>query len=271
MNQRIIQMIKKIVRGVFSRLSFAKPLLEKIAQFECSIASSWVSSAHKRLMLVQWGIPPHPEHFDHKIDLFYQWLTTRNPLWVERGVFGNLALKGGRVLELSCGDGFNARNFYSILSKSVIACDFDPAAIRTAKNKNNSQNIDFVLSDIRFNMPKGTFENVIWDAAIEHFTEDEIEKILKNIKDRLTDDGVLSGYTIVEKQDGSKSLEQHEYEFKSKEDLLRFFTPHFKNITVFETLYSSRHNLYFWASNGTLPFRNNWPNVITETKTNNVQ
>ena len=88
-------MIKKIVRGVLSRISFAKPILENIAQLECSIASRWVSSAHKRLMAVQWGIPPTPEHFDHKIDLFYQWLATRNPLWIERGVFGSLALCGG--------------------------------------------------------------------------------------------------------------------------------------------------------------------------------
>ena len=115
-------------------------------------------------------------------------------------------------------------------------------------------------------MPEGKFENVVWDAAIEHFTENEIDKILKNIKDRLTDFGILSGYTIVEKQDGSKSLEHHEYEFKNKEDLLRFFTPHFNNVTIFETLYPSRHNLYFWASDGTLPFRNDWPNAIIETK-----
>ena len=180
--------------------------------------------------------------------------------------FWKLGFKGGGVLELACGDGFNARNFYSIHSKNVVACDFDPTAIRTAKKKNKAKNVEFILCDIRSDMPNGKFENIVWDAALEHFTENEIGKILKNIKDRLTDDGVLSGYTIVEKQDGSKSLDQHEYEFKNKEDLLRFFTPHFNNVTIFETLYPSRHNLYFWASNWTLPFRNNWPNVITETK-----
>ena len=186
--------------------------------------------------------------------------------------FWKLGFKGGGVvLELACGDGFNARNFYSFHSKKIVACDFDPTAIKTAKKKNQAKNIEFILCDIRSDMPEGKFENVVWDAAIEHFTENEIDKILKNIKDRLTDDGVLSGYTIVEKQDGSKSLEYHEYEFKSKGDLLKFFTPHFKNVTVFETLYPSRHNLYFWASNGTLPFRNNWPNVITEMMKKNKQ
>ena len=120
-----------------------------------------------------------------------------------------------------------------------------------------------MLADIRTDMSQGKFENIVWDAAIEHFTEEEIGKILKDIKDRLTEDGILSGYTIVEKQDGTKSLDEHEYEFKNKEDLMRFFTPHFNNVTVFETLYPSRHNLYFWASSGHLPFSREWPYAIS--------
>jgi SAM-dependent methyltransferase len=214
-------------------------------------------------MAIQWSLPPAPEFFDHQIDLFYQWLSRRNSLWVERGVFGSLALRGGAVLELSCGDGFNARNFYSLRSKYVIACDFDPKAIKTARGKNSAYNIEFLLADIRTEMPEGKFENIIWDAAIEHFTPTEIANILAGIKSRLTDDGILSGYTILERVDGTKSLSQHEYEFKSKEDLLRFFTPYFRNVAVFETEYPERHNLYFWASDGVLPFGSGWSKMVT--------
>jgi ubiquinone/menaquinone biosynthesis C-methylase UbiE len=252
-----------LLRSILTSLSFLKPVLEFLVQLECRVASFWVSSAHKRLMAIQWGIPESPEHFDHSIDLFYQWQNTRNSLWVERGVFGNLALKGGAVLELSCGDGFNAKNFYSLRSKTVVACDFDPSALKTANAKNSAPNVDFVLADIRHDMPQGSFDNIVWDAAIEHFTEAEIDSILSNIKNRLTADGIVSGYTLVEKEDGTKSLHEHEYEFKSKDDLMRFFTPHFKNVTVFETIFSSRHNLYFWASNGGLPFSGDWPHAIT--------
>ncbi|MFN3532152.1 MAG: class I SAM-dependent methyltransferase, partial [Candidatus Brocadia sp.] len=190
----------------------------------------------------------------------------RNSLWLERGIFGSLVLQGGDVLELACGDGFNARNFYSLRSRRVIACDFDPKAIDTARRKNTAPNVEFVLADIRSAMPDGKFENVVWDAAIEHFTPDEIQKILKDIKSRLTSEGILSGYTIVGKSDGTKSLSHHEYEFKSKQDLLRFHTPHFKNVTVFETIYPIRHNLYFGASDGCLPFRSAWPSVISESR-----
>ena len=258
-------MKRVVLKAVLHRAAFAKPILEKIFQIESLLSSRWASGAHRRLMAVQWGFPPQPEHFDHHIDLFYGWLASRNSLWQERGVFGSLALQAGNVLELACGDGFNARNYYSLRSKHVIACDFDPKAIKTARRKNSASNVDFVLADIRTAMPSGEFENIVWDAAIEHFTPDEIEQILTDIKSRLTSEGILSGYTIVEKPDETK-FSHHEYEFKSKEDLLRFFTPHFKNVTVFETIYPSRHNLYLWASDGSLPFRSDWPNAISKSR-----
>ncbi len=253
----ILRPIKKFIVKVTS-----KHLLETLAEVECTIARRWVSSAHRRLMVIQWSLSPQPEFFDHHIDLFYQWLASRNSLWLERGVFSSLVLRGGGVLELACGDGFNARNFYSLRSERVVACDFDQRAIKAARLKNSASNIEYLLADIRTEMPEGKFENIVWDAAIEHFTPQEIAKILYSIKSRLTDDGILSGYTIVEKADGTKSLSHHEYEFKSKEDLLRFFSPHFRNVTVFETEYPGRHNLYFWASDGVLPFDVSWSKAV---------
>jgi hypothetical protein len=88
-------MIRRLLKGIFRRARFAKPILEKISKLECSISSRWVSNAYRRLFLIQWFIPPTPKHFDHRIDLYYQWLASRNPLWVERGVFNSLALRGG--------------------------------------------------------------------------------------------------------------------------------------------------------------------------------
>jgi SAM-dependent methyltransferase len=215
-------------------------------------------------MQVQWGLLPQPEHFDHHIDLFYQWVATRSALWVERGVFGSLALQGGSVLELACGDGFNARNFYSLRSARIVACDIDAKAIGTARRKNSAPNIEYLVADIRADMPVGTFENVTWDGSIEHFSLSEIESILGQIKTRLTADGVLSGYTIVAKPDGAKSLSHHKHEFSGKDDLLVVLRPHFEHVTIFETQYPSRANLYFWASDGCVPFRSHWPWVVTE-------
>ena len=85
-------------------------------------------------------------------------------------------------------------------------------------------------------MPEGVFDNIVWDAAIEHFTEAEIADLMANIKKRLTPVGILSCFTIVERLDGKKSLSHHEHEFKSKDDLARFFRPHFRDVRVFETI-----------------------------------
>jgi len=251
--------MKKNILKVFK---IFKPFILFIFEREAALAKKWAAAAHKRLFYASWGLPPNPEFFDHQIDLFYQWQKTRVPFWLERGVFSALALKpGGAVLELACGDGFNACNFYSGLADSIVACDFDKSAISLAKRKNQAPNINFVLADIRTNMPEGKYDNVIWDAAIEHFTPEEISNIIIKIKDRLKPEGVLSGYTIVERADG-KSLEQHEYEFKSMADLKRFFTPLFKNVLVFETVYPQRHNLYFWASDSATPFSSGWTHSL---------
>ena len=44
---------------------------------------------------------------------------------------------------------------------------------------------------------------------------------MKNIKEKLTPDGILSGYTPIRNGDGQEHLDQHEYEFNSKEGLAR--------------------------------------------------
>ncbi|MCX6712805.1 MAG: class I SAM-dependent methyltransferase [Candidatus Vogelbacteria bacterium] len=240
---------------------FKKPLVW-LAELESTLAAKWSSAAHRRLLQTSWAIPPTPEFFDHHIDLNHLWEKSRLPFWLERGIFSNLALKrGGKMLELSCGDGFNARNFSSIVCESVTACDFDKKAIATATRKNSAPNITYVLADIRNNMPAGKYDNVVWDTAIEHFTPNEIEQIMPEIKHRLTPGGILSGSTIIEQETGEK-LDTHEYEFKDLDDLKRFFTPFFKEVTVFETIYPGRHSLYFWASDGKVPFQDGWEHIV---------
>ncbi len=238
------------------------PLLKVLSHLETALLSKWMQKAYKRKFTIDWFLDKEPEFFDHHIDLYYQWLHSRNSLWLERGVFSSLALNQGDVLELACGDGFNARNFYSLRSKKVIACDFDPKAIHLARTKNAAPNVEYQLQDIRQGLPMGQFDNIIWDAAIEHFTEIEIVAIMKQIKSRLTKNGILSGYTILEKSADSKHLSHHEYEFKSKEDLMRFLSPYFKHVSVFETVYPDRHNLYFWASDDSIPFQSEWKNNL---------
>ena len=156
------------------------------------------------------------------------------------------------MLEICCGDGFNARHFYSSQASSIIALDFDKDAIPHAKRYNSAPNITYLQKDIRDGLPPGPFDNIVWDAAIEHFTEAEIDQIMRELVQRLGSEGILSGYTLTETADGRKSNALHEYEFKDKDDLRRFFTPHFKFVKVWDTIYPTRHNLYFVASQTSL-------------------
>jgi SAM-dependent methyltransferase len=220
--------------------------------------------AHKLQFDLEWTIPPVPEWYDHFIDQHYVWSMTGNPLSWERGIFSLLPMvQGSHVLDLCCGGGFITRHFYACRAREIIAVDIDPAAVKHAQMFNAAPNIRYELCDIREGLPDGPFDNVVWDAAIEHFTEREIAELLARIKARLSPSGTLSGYTIREAAAG-KSHPDHEYEFKSKEDLARFFSG-FRNVMVFETTYPTRCNLYFFASDAALPFAEEWPAVLRRT------
>lgn len=213
--------------------------------------------AHSFKHHIEWSEKPIPEWYDHFCDMYYQFSYENNSHWVERGVFSNLAIKpGASVLELCCGDGFNAHHFYSTRAESVIAIDFNEKAIAHAKrNFGHNPKVTFLLADIRTGIPNRPFNNIVWDAAIEHFTKEEIEKLLLTMKNILGErKGILSGQTIKDNNTGSKQLEHHEYEFKSAKDVEAFLKKHFHNVLVFETVHPERHNLYFYASDGSVPF-----------------
>jgi protein-L-isoaspartate O-methyltransferase len=223
------------------------------------------AGGHRLQMAMEWAIAPPPEWFDHFIDVHYQWKARRVPLFLERGVFSLLAVKpGARILELCCGDGFNAHHFYSIRAASVSSVDFDRAAIAHARRNFDAPNVTYEVADVRTQMPAGTYDNVIWDAAIEHFTEEEIGALMVAIRERLGARGILSGYTVIE--DSFEHHPDHEYEFKSKQDLARFLAPHFANVLVLETGYPSRKNLYFFASDAELPFDASWADGLRVSK-----
>jgi ubiquinone/menaquinone biosynthesis C-methylase UbiE len=201
------------------------------------------------------------EWFDHNIDQYCLWHKFQNPMGNERGIFNLLFIKqNANILELCCGDGFNAYYFYASKAKSIDCIDIDKNAIsRAIKNYKScgKANINFIVGNICYDIPQKQYHNIIWDAAIEHFTIEGATTIINSLKRRLLENGILSGYTIVEKNDGRKSLEEHKHEYSSKTELFEFLNKFFKHVIVFETIYVERHNLYFFASDNQLPINNN--------------
>lgn len=243
----------------FARLTKRINAISLVKSFNCVIRK-FSTTTHHFQHLVEWGYSPNPEWYDHFLDQYWGWSKIGTGMPWERGIFSSIALKkNGKALELCCGDGFNAYHFYAIHLESIISVDFDRAAIEHARKNFKNSKIRYEICDIRSSIPIGKFDNVIWDAAIEHFTESEINKIMSDIKDRLTDKGILSGYTITARPDGQKMHHDHGYEFSSKEDLMRFLSPYFQRVKIFETDYPDRHNLYFYASDRVpLPFDADW-------------
>lgn len=106
-----------------------------VYKLEGTIAKKFIAHAYKRLFFSEWCVD-NPEQFDHDIDLYYQWPSSNNPHWLERGVYNLIAIKQYEnpvLIELCCGEGFNTTRFYSKSCKKIWACDFDRKAIKEAK------------------------------------------------------------------------------------------------------------------------------------------
>lgn len=221
----------------------------------CSITRNMNVISHALKHHIDWSGAFHFEWYNHLCDLYYQFPIGNNSHWIERGVFSNFVIKNNaNVLELCCGDGFFAHHFYATKARKVTSLDFDEGAILSAqKNYGSNKKLNFIKADIRKEIPKSKYDNIVWDAAIEHFTEDEISNILSTIKSSLNENGVLSGQTI--KNNGiEKQLEHHEKEFESKEEIKILLEKFFKHVVVLETVHTDRHNFYFFASDEFLPF-----------------
>ena len=253
-----------IVSNKFLNLIIIKPF-KFIAEKDAKITLFLVKESYKRLRFSNWALGNSPKWFNHQIDKNYQWEKNGDSSWIERGVFSGLCLqKKSKVLEICCGDGFHAANFYSNKCASIICCDIDKFAIKHAKENNKRKNIKFVVGDIINNMPNGDFDNIIWDIAFafnEIFNEDQLFKILNNIKVRLTEDGILSGCTLIlKKENPVRHLSDSSFKLDSKEDLFNILSKTFKYAYIFELNSVHRHSLYFWCSNKkkNIPFSEEW-------------
>jgi 2-polyprenyl-3-methyl-5-hydroxy-6-metoxy-1,4-benzoquinol methylase len=194
-----------------------------------------------------WGASPSPEWFDHELD-FVMFPQRRIVHFFERGVYASEIVEGKRVLDLCSGDGSVSALFIAPLAKSVLGVDFDKSAVDYANKKwEKFSNCSFQVQDIRNpKIKKGAFDVCLWDAAIEHFTQEEMVQILTSIKSALTQDGVLHGST--NKKSEIKGHHEHEYEFETLEELKKLVSKYFKHVKVWQREHSDRTNFYFRCS-----------------------
>lgn len=218
---------------------------------------------HHFQLRVEGVLTPHAEWFDHHIDVHWQWPATGRSSFIERGVYNSLAIElGADVLELCSGDGFYTRNFYAPKARSVVAVDANREALSHARRVNRAANVRYESCDIRRSLPAGPFQNVIWDAALNHFTAEEAGDVLALVRERMAAGAVLSGYTEVE----DLPYEYRRQSFRGKEDVVALLHRSFPHVIVFETPDPQRTNLYFYASDSAerLPFAPGNPHFASQ-------
>jgi SAM-dependent methyltransferase len=195
----------------------------------------------------RWRLRETPEWFDHRADLF-RFSEERRPYFLERGVYARELLpRSGRVLDLCCGDGFYPFHFYAETASHVEACDWDETALSHAQRFHAHPRVAYSRRDIvRDDLPGRDYDLVVWDGAIEHFTLEDIDVVLRKVAGVLRDGGVLCGYTIL--NEGPMVHPDHSHEFTSPEELAETLQRVFPAVATLETLYEDRRNIYFRAA-----------------------
>jgi SAM-dependent methyltransferase len=222
-----------------------------------------VRTPHLLQFKVEGLLNPDAEWFDHQLDTYWQWPARHRASFLERGVLNGLAIgTGARVLELCSGDGFNSSRFYGPRAQSVIGLDANRDALVHARRANPAPNVRFVQADIRDELPAGPFDNVIWDSALTHFSEDDLQRILARVRGVLAPGGVLSGQ--VDYEPGG----DYSYAMLTLPDassLARVLAGAFPHIYIRQSPDGPRTNYYFFCSGRreALPFSPEHPHVLT--------
>lgn len=146
---------------------------------------------------------------------------------VEAGVMGLLAIKaGGEILELGCGDGFDAKNFFSTKAYHITAIDSNHDALKHASVNNCAPNITYKYCDFSTDMTVGVFDSIVWNRGPEEFNKEVAGKIISGAKMRLNEDGILSGSSNILKSSGW---------LNSPSDLEKILSAHFSHVKIKES------------------------------------
>ena len=199
---------------------------------------------------------------DHYLNQFFLMSAFKRTWWVEGPAFCGLAIEpGSRILELGCGTGYYADVFFSPFASEIVAIDIDPRAIETARRMHQANNIKYEVMDFRTTLPDGPFDVVVWTPTIVAYTPDEIHPFLNRLRGVMAKDARLCGFTCIEA--AGEAPDVLWYDLKSLAARLKRY---FNNVRAFERVHSTvqpaRHELYFFASEGPLPFDPDWPHGV---------
>ena len=208
--------------------------------------------ASRFLMKAQWGYG-NPDWFDHRHH-FLDPEEQCNDFWAMSAdnVIQVLPLDG-RLLNLCSGDAFYDYYFFRHRCREIVCVDVGRETYRHYLRHHQAPNIAYHLADVlSFQAPPASFDAVVIRGAIEHFSQDNQQKIFRMALAALKPGGWFCGDTPANKDQGHKFLEEHEYEWVDEAQMRTELGRVYDKVET-QTLFSKTRETLFWRCQKTGP------------------
>src|SRR5262245_11379044 len=181
----------------------------------------WVQATKGTLML-EWTGERYMPCLEHPT-IAYEHL--------HRYAYAATFVKGKRVLDLACGEGYGSKMMAATAS-SILGIDIDDQTIQHAKEKYGTENLQFVAGSI-LSVPIADdhfFDIIVCFEAIEHI--DDHEKLLNEVKRLLKPDGIFIVSTPNKHLYHYEARDENPFHVKELtfEEFQRLLSRHFKSV-----------------------------------------
>ena len=141
--------------------------------------------------------------------------------------------EGDHVLDIGCGDGALTKRFYAPRAAHVDAIDIEASAIAYATDHNAATNISYRRLDaVNEPFPRSSYDVIIFDGAIGHFTREGSAAVLKKIASALAPRGVFCGSESI-----GREGRDHLQVFETIDDLRALLQEQFRHVRVKQQKY----------------------------------